>query len=546
MARKSRKNIDANIIAPVITDPTYRVGAYVRLSLEDRKVKGDSIENQQALIKAFIEERPDLSLTDIYIDNGLSGQSFERPAFNCMIEDMESGKINCCVSKDLSRLGRNAIDTGYYIEKYFPVKGVRYIAINDNYDSADPKSGGVMVNLKNMVNEHYALEFGRKIRQTKQMNIRKGKFVGRLAPYGFSKSKEDKHILVHDPYAAPIVRTMFEMAAEGKGVRAIADWLNSNGILPPKRYFFSIGVASEKDAFGHEHWNKGVIYTLLRNRVYCGDMVQGKFKTHSYVQKTVPKSDWIIVEDTHDGIISRELFDAVQEQWADSKPRGIASYPDNMFLRKVYCGHCGLTLKRGANRKKDKFSLMCNTRHAYAINDCVPVRIDETELKSMLLDILNKEAEIMGIDVSGGIHTQVSKEQVADKIELQRLQAEINKNSHFLKSLYESLITHDITNEDYRELKTEYAKRIAALTENEREIRKNMLERFAKESATAKAIANLHEVRYIADLTAESIGRLIDKILVYDDKRIEVSFKFNDSKVTGGGCVGYERIEQAG
>ena len=152
MSRTSRKKPQASAVS---VSPTFRVGGYVRLSAEDKKVKGDSIETQQAIIRAYVEERSDLELAEIYIDNGLSGQSFQRPAFTQMLEDMESGKINCCISKDLSRLGRNAIDTGYYIEKFFPTKGIRYIAITDDYDSADPNSGGVMVNLKNMVNEHY-------------------------------------------------------------------------------------------------------------------------------------------------------------------------------------------------------------------------------------------------------------------------------------------------------------------------------------------------------------------------------------------------------
>jgi DNA invertase Pin-like site-specific DNA recombinase len=150
MPRKSRKGIDATASAPSVASqkPMFRVGAYVRMSVEDKKKKGNSIENQQALIKNYIAEHTDLDLVDVYIDNGLSGQSLERPAFTKMIADLESGKINCCITKDLSRLGRSAIDTGYYIEKFFPAKSIRYIAITDNYDSSDPKSGGIMVSLK--------------------------------------------------------------------------------------------------------------------------------------------------------------------------------------------------------------------------------------------------------------------------------------------------------------------------------------------------------------------------------------------------------------
>ena len=201
MARKSRKGVDANTTASIVAAPAFYVGAYIRMSVEDRKRKGNSIENQQSLIAMYIEEHAGLELTEVYIDDGLSGRFFDRPAFSRMIEDMESGKINCCITKDLSRLGRNAIDTGYYIEKFFPIKGIRYIAITDNYDSADPKSGGLMISLKNMVNEAYALEVSRKVRATIQMNIRNGCFVGSIAPYGYFKSENDCHKLVVDPYA---------------------------------------------------------------------------------------------------------------------------------------------------------------------------------------------------------------------------------------------------------------------------------------------------------------------------------------------------------
>ena len=534
MARKSRKNADDTIAAVAVGTPTFRVGGYVRLSAEDKKVKGDSIETQQAIIKAYVEEHSDLELTDIYIDNGLSGQSFQRPEFNRMIEDMESGKINCCISKDLSRLGRNAIDTGYYIEKYFPTKGIRYIAITDDYDSADPNSGGIMVNLKNMVNEHYALEIGRKIRQTKQMNIRKGKFVGRLAPYGYMKSVDDKHQLVVDPYAAPIVRTMYELASEGSGVTEILNWLNSGGILPPKRYYHSIGLTTDNDIEGkHIHWGKGVVYAILKNRVYCGDMVQGKFQTNSYVQKALPKSDWIIVEDTHEGIVSRELYGMVQARWSDSQNSKRTPSSENIFLRKVFCGHCGYSLKRRKSGNKEaNYHLACSTRQVYSIEDCVPVSISESDLKEALLELLGKQAVIIGIEDIGINQTRYSEQQSTYKAALRELQSEIGKNSHFLKSLYESLMTQDITQDEYRELKTGYESKIADLTAKEKDLRNIMVEQLEQESATANAATHILGIRHIDDLTAERLDRLVERILVFEDRHIEVYFKFADGLVS--------------
>ena len=311
MARKSRKD---KVVVPVqvITKPKYNAGAYVRLSAIDRKQKGDSIETQQAIIKAYIAEQNDMCLREIYIDNGLSGQSFERPAFQQMLSDIESGKINCCVVKDLSRLGRNAIDTGYYIERYFPKYDVRFDAINDGFISTNVQSGDITVSLKNMINEAYALEVGRKVRATAQMTKSKGGFISGFAPYGYFKSPDDCHKLVRDEYASSIVQKIYEMAAEGCKVGKIIEWLNGNNILKPSHYFYSLGMGTKKKIGAHTHWSYGAVRSILTNRIYCGDMVQGKNRKFSYVNEKLPESEWVITENTHEGIISREMFFLVQ------------------------------------------------------------------------------------------------------------------------------------------------------------------------------------------------------------------------------------------
>jgi DNA invertase Pin-like site-specific DNA recombinase len=548
MARKSRKDTDNAVVLETSKTRIYSVGGYVRLSAEDRKQKGDSIETQQAIIAAFIEEHHDLELTDIYIDNGVTGQTFERPAFKRMIADMESGKIDCCVSKDLSRLGRNAIDTGYFIEKFFPAKGIRYIAIGDDYDSLRADNCGIILSLKNVVNEANALETGRKIRQSKQMNIRKGLFVGRIAPYGYMKSKENHHLLVPDSYTGPIVRQMFEMAAGGKKVSEITAWLNSTGVLPPKRYLYSKGLVKEKEAGGHIHWNKGGIYTILKNRVYCGDLVQGKGNTKSYVMTAVPKSEWVVVENTHEAIVSHELFDEVQKLWGKScggsvegksdiggtngvegknaqSPKSAKRKPasENIFLRKVFCGHCGYTMRR-AKSGKDGHLFKCGTRMYYSKDDCVQVSIGETALREMLIDILNTKADILSCSQVFAI--QSANNNAADKAELIRIQAELERNRFFFKSLYESLAQGDITQDDYAAMKAEYEEKIAALSEREKSLRKTIIDRTTAAKVIARAAAGLQTVQNISDLNAGIIDMLIEKIIVYEDKHIEVCYKF--------------------
>ena len=527
MARKSRKQRDAapNSRCGEDSKLIYNVGAYIRLSVFDKKQKGDSIETQQAIIDTFIAEHPDMELRETYIDNGLSGQSFERPAFQQMIADMECGKINCCAVKDLSRLGRNAIDTGYYIEKYFPSNNVRFVAVNDNYDSADGQSGGIMLSLKNMVNEAYALDIGRKIRATKQMNIQNGCFVGRFPPYGYLKDPKDNHKLIPDPDAASIVQKMFEMAANGIGVSAIAKWLNESGILPPKRYFHSKGLATEKEVNGQIHWNKAVIYALLKNRVYCGDMVQGKYKTHSYAQEKLPESEWVVTENTHDGIISRELFAEVQKLWEKSSEPKKSQYCDpkteNIFVRKIFCGHCGRTMHR-TRTSKTQYNFKCSTQLMYDKSDCRLVSINENLLKEKLLETLRKQ----NLDFEKCEPVSNAENSVGS--ELRDVQTELDKNRGFFKGLYESLVNGDINDAEYKEMKSVYEMRISALAERKKQLRQATHDRIRQESECAKVSESMGALRHISDLTSDTVDRLIEKILVFEDKHIEVKFRFGE------------------
>ena len=553
MARTSKKNIDA--AASAETRPAvkaWNTGAYVRLSAVDRKQKGDSIENQQAIIAAYCDERPELVIREVYIDNGLSGQKSDRPAFQKMLADMESGAIDCCISKDLSRYGRSAIDTGYYIEKFFPTHGIRCIAINDSYDSADGNSGGVMVSLKNLVNEHYALEIGRKIHTTKQMNIKNGLFVGAIPPYGYLKSKEDSHKLAPDPVAAPVVAKMFEMAASGNAVSTICRWLNDNGRLPPKKHFHSIGVASAKQAVGSDHWNVGAIYTILKNAVYCGDMIQGKGRTQSYDVTRLDKADWIITADTHEALVSRELFADVQKLWGkqgerakpgrmasrrglecadDSTAHESADQPadDNIFLRKIFCGHCSHAMWRTKSGKSGH-TFKCDTRFRYNKDDCVPVSINEDTLKPVLLKTLREQAALYG-----AVNIAAPKsETVKEPSELANVRAELARLGGFHKGLYESLVSGDITQSEYADMKRSYETQIADLTERERVLTETARERHLNQIAINKASVTLGGVNTAADITAEVVDAMIDRILIFQDKRVEVRFKFTDEIATAG------------
>ncbi|MDR0949321.1 MAG: recombinase family protein [Lachnospiraceae bacterium] len=523
MARKSRKNLDNTPAPLVIAQSAFQVGAYVRLSSVDRKQEGDSIENQQAIIQAYIAEHSDLELIDTYIDNGVSGQILERPEFQRMLYDMENGKINACISKDLSRLGRSAIDTGYYIEKYFPTHNIRYIAINDNYDSADSGSGGIMISLKNMLNEQYALEVGRKIHATTQMNIKNGFFVGGYAPYGYHKDPADIHHLIPDPYASKVVMKIFEMFDQGYGVTYILNWLNEQKIMPPRLYRYTNSGDVKLAANSNTFWTNAVISYILTNRIYCGDMVQGKSVTKQYVTKRKESADLVITPNTHEGIVSRELFAAVQSK--RRKSHGCKERPTpSIFAKKLYCGHCGCAIQRDMRKNKAYTTYFCMARRYHGRDACVPVRIDGTELKRQVLVLIREQAlrfTELRIPIQNKGNAPISDE-------LKKIQQELGRTIGFLKGLYESLMDGDITNDEYTDMKFGYETKIETLKNQERVVRNKLHEKYLAESVRNLADKALCNINGIEDLTAEVIDALIERIQLFQDNHIEVKFKFTE------------------
>ena len=220
------------------TENTCRAAVYVRLSVEDKHTNTISIETQQMIIAAFLENNPDISVYDTYIDNGISGQTFHRPAFQRMLTDIENGHANCVIVKDLSRLGRNSIDTGYYIEQYFRIRNIRFIAVTENYDTSAQEDGsnGILIPLRNMIHEAYAIDISRKIKAQQRQAMKEGKYVGGRTPFGYMKSPDDCHQLILDPTAAVVVQKIFQWASEGTGLNTIALRLNREGYSTPSHY----------------------------------------------------------------------------------------------------------------------------------------------------------------------------------------------------------------------------------------------------------------------------------------------------------------------
>ena len=529
MARKSRKNIDAAVsVQP--TQKIYSAAAYIRLSSDVKRKPGDSLETQQDIIENFIALAPDIQLEEVYKDNHKTGTNFERPAFQRMLSDIESGRINCIIVKDLSRFGRNAIDAGYYIEKLLPSLGIRFIAVTDDFDSLEG-DGGIMLPLKNLIAEAYALDISRKCKAVQRQNIKDGRFVGRLAPYGYEKAPDDCRRLIVDEEAAVNVRQMYEWAARGFSIGDIVRTLNDMKLIPPSHYKWEKGLSTSESQLGKPYWQKRTVINVLTDQVYVGDMVQGKSITVNNKKIVVDRSEWICVPDTHEPIISRDLFARVQMKLKNASEKGscatTAPYTPNIFPSKVVCAHCGYLMKRKRQNKDDTYWYRCESQYKYHKNACYQVSIKEADLKSEIFELLRRHAEAI---LGGYLQMERAlpvKKAVADT-ELADINRRLAANGNYLNSLYENMQSGLLTVDEYTTMKADYKKKIQTMSERADEIRSQRREavsvcetyyNFAE--AASDALTN-------KELTADIVERLVEKIMVRFDKSFEVVLRFRD------------------
>ncbi len=535
MARKSRKETVA-VIAPEV-DNTCRAAIYVRLSVEDSHTRSASIETQQLIIARFLEQNPEITVYNTYIDNGATGTNFHRPGFQQMLSDIEAGHVNCVIVKDLSRLGRNTIDTGYYIEQYFRIRNIRFIAVNENYDTAAPEDAhsGIIIPLRNMINEAYALDIGRKIRAQQRQAMKDGKFIGARTPYGYLKAKDDCHQLIIDPVAAVVVQKMFQWAYEGAGLNTIAVRLNEEGFLPPSHYKKTQGTITHENLLGNGKWQTRTVGVILRSEVYTGDLVQGQTKTVDHRQVKADADEWTIVRGTHEAIISREQFEAVQkilDQTAQrAKAREVKSYTPNILKGKVFCSHCGGSLHRQRNiRKKtdDVYLYHCLSRSRISKDSCPGATIREDVLLDMLADMLQEALNTALGKYSLSLAEQ--PQQAAERAELRdkitSRKQEIQRLRGIVRSLYENLIQGVLTKDEYFDYKEKYESKIADIALEVEQLEdglRTMDERIEQYQALARDAESIKADR---ELTAALIERLIDRIEVSHDRQITVCYRF--------------------
>lgn len=534
MARKSRKQRLAPMPAPSLY---VYVALYIRLSVEDNKRRGCSVENQKLVLNDFLADKPDFVVYDTYIDNGATGTNFHRPGFQQMLSDIEAGHIDCVIVKDLSRLGRNSIDTGYYIEQYFHTHNVRFIAVTDQFDTADPGSlhSGIMLPLKNMINEAYALDIGRKIKAQARQAMKDGDYIGARAPYGYRKDPDNCHKLLIDEDTAPVVRQIFEWAHGHVALNRIVRNLNEMGITAPSHYKKSTEEITSPGLIGSGKWQTRTVMKILESEVCTGDLVQGKTKIVDHQQVKAGKDNLIIARRTHEPIISYELFTAVQEYrkqiCEESRAVPKRPYTPNIFKGKVFCADCGRSLHRQrAERKKgpDVYWFHCLTNSRVAKDSCKGVMMQETELIATVTAILEKELSVaLGMSLPlFQLEAKQKKDKDRLKTQMSARRQETERKRRLIRGLYENFVQGILTNEEYFELKADYEESIRTLSGEIEALEKDMdaldsrLVRYRAMEKDAKSLTQDHA------LTAELIDRLIERIEIDHERNIHVTFRF--------------------
>ncbi len=533
MARKSRKNLPETPLS--IPNLYISTALYIRLSVEDNQGRGNSIENQQLILDDYIIDKPEFKVYNTYVDNGLTGTNFERPAFQRMLSDIEAGHIRCVIVKDLSRLGRNAIDAGYYIEQYFSQHNVRFIAITDGYDTADSSTtNGIILPLKNMINEAYAIDIGRKIKAQAHQAMLDGDFIGARAPFGYRKAPDNCHKLLIDEETAPIVRQIFEWAADGVGITTIVVRLNTMKITTLSKYKTATTEANKHYKQG-EYWQTRTILRMLENAVYMGDMVQGKSKTVEHQQRRTTADNYIIVRDTHEPIVSRELFEKVQrvrkEICDEYKAKEIDHYTPNIFKGKVFCADCGRPLHRQRAKRKTKediYRLHCLANTRIAKGTCKGVNIDEEIVIKAVTEAIQKELDTSFSDMLSD-NTLDKERETLSKMVSDYIR-ELDRTQGFLRGLYENLVEGVIDDEEYKSLKSDYSKKIAELKEKLQSAKAELtaLDRKIKQKQALSDGVNIFGNS--KELTAELLDHFVERIEITHKQEIRITFRFTEKE----------------
>ena len=546
MARTSRK---AAVIEtePALPEKVYHAAIYVRLSVEDNKRTGDgeSIAMQQYMLEKYIAQQPDMMLYGVYSDNGESGTGFARPGFEHMMDGVRKREIDCIIVKDLSRFGRNYVETGYYLEKIFPYLGVRFVAVNDHYDTENEKEGNeLVISLKNLVNDLYAKDISQKIHSSLSTKRKNGEFLGAFPPYGYLKSPEDKHKLVIDPEVAPVVREIFGWRLAGDGINQIARRLNDRGLPSPSFYHYQRGHKKKKPEGAAAIWQAQIVKRMTANLVYAGHMAQGRTKKslcEGTPKTKVSREEWIIVRNTHEALVSQEVFDQVQELVEKRRQRSVSlrgkyQTTENVFKGLLVCADCGTKMIRYKSVSKAgtaRYTFLCRI---YAENlsglGCTKKSIGEPELAEAVFLALQVQIDL-ALDLEktleqlqGQCNFQKKCRKLSEQIE--KVQQKARRNAALRSTLFESYCDHTLTEEEYLSMKAGYDREAKELSKELNQFEKEYKRYTYDLSPQNEWIVSLKKYQKEKVLTRKILKELVKSISISKHHEIGITWNFQD------------------
>lgn len=527
-----------------IIDQTFKVAIYLRLSKEDddlscssgAKSESNSISNQRKLIYDFMKSHPELELYDEYKDDGKSGSNFDRAEFQRMMKDIEAGKVNCVVVKDQSRFGRDYIDVGKYKEKIFPKLGVRFITINEGYDSLSATSSDDLAfTINSFVYDFYIRDISTKIRTNLTAKKQNGEYAGAFVAYGYVKDSNDKSKLVIDQFAADVVRDIFRWKIEGLSPQNIAVRLNELGIPSPAEYK-KLSGSNYKTSFQTSSkavWSHVSVRRILKNEIYLGVMIQGKRTTPNYKTKTVvtkAESEWLRVEGTHEAIISVRDFELVQELLRDDTHCRAGDVTVPVYAGRIYCGDCGAAAVRKtvsyAGRRYVYY--VCNAnKHDKTV--CSRHSIREDILGQVIYQTVRHQIDLL-LDVDKALRQfenlsweKHKLKQLDASIEIQ--EEVVRKNNTLRLGIYEDLRAGLLDRSEYESLKKELAERIAEATAAIEKLNKEKREILDGVSKQQSWIEQFRQYENVTELTRPMVIHLIERINIFEDSNIEIVFR---------------------
>ncbi len=521
-------------------DRDYKAATYLRLSKEDGdfsvsngKTESDSISNQRLLIQEYVKKHPEITVVKEYCDDGYTGANFERPEFQRMIEDVKKNLIDCIIVKDLSRFGREYIDSGVYIQKLFPTLGIRFIAINDNYDNAMPGAAenDLILPFKNLMNDSYCRDISIKVRTNLDAKRRSGKCVSPRVCFGYCRVATEEQLSI-DPDAAAVVQDIFRWKQEGLSPEQIAIRLNDNGVLSPIEYKKAKG-SKQRSAFQtHEValWSPVAIYRILKDETYTGTLVQGKTTTPNHkVKKKIVKSreEWVRTENAHEAIISRGTFDTVQNLMLSDTRSPVGEVGVKPYSGKIFCADCGNPMIRKTTESHGKFYTyyLCGGNKTDK-HSCTSHRISEDAVnKAVLATLRGHIAAALDVskvlsDIDNLAWENREVERIQSKIAFQ--EEIIEKNQRLKTGAYQDFKEDFISREEYKSF-------VARFDQQIREAKSAIAQLVSEKNSVMSGLASqqnwfaqFREYENIQEITRATVVALVDRIEIDENKDVTV------------------------